>query len=203
MSGTGNPGPAPSAVLAAEGQVAPGDPSAGDTGRGTLAGGAAPPLGQPNTKATSRERPASRLPSQPSRLSTAEPPQASAAKSKSSCSLPHLLLTCHSAFPRAARPVTFNQLPMPAGGAQVRVQHSPPGSAQKDSSDTSPPQKLARPPPRPPATASRHMARCVLRARHGGCQHVSLHAAILDTRPVKHGPLHSHWIARGQESSGP
>lgn len=138
---------------------------------GTLAVGAAPPLGQPNAQATSPG--AASLTAAKSDLPLVNC-RTSVAKSKSSCSLLHLLLTCHSAFPQATRPVTFNQLPMPTGGVQFTVQHSPPAPLRN--SDTSPRWKL------PPATASPHVAQSLLRARHGSCQHVSL----LDTRPVKH-----------------
>ena len=48
-------------------------------------------------------------------------PQAFVAKFKSSCPLPHLLLSCHSAFPQAPRTVAFERLPMPIGSAQFKV----------------------------------------------------------------------------------
>lgn len=148
LSGTGNP-------IQTKAQAPPPGPSWQPWARwpqvtpalGTWAVGAAPPLGQPDAKATSAG--AASLSAARSALppwSTAEPPQASTAKSKSGCSLPRLLRTCRSACPQAARPVTFHRRPVPAGGAPFRVQHSPPGSAQKDSGDTSPPRTLA---PRP------------------------------------------------------
>lgn len=112
------------------------------------------------------------------------------AKSKSSCSLPHLLLTCHSAFPRAVRPVTFNQLPVPTGGARFRVQHSPPGSAQEHSVTPLVPGRFPQ-----QQRASRGSE--PLRARPCGCQHIGL----LDTSLWSMTSLHSHWIARGRESS--
>lgn len=85
---------------------------------------------------------------QPSHLSPEEAPQALAAKSAAPSLMlmqapcPHLLLTCHSAFPWAPGTVTSDQLSMPTGSAQFKVQHGPPGSSQKEfqgPSDTHPP----------------------------------------------------------------